>query len=104
MINLLFVSTIVYSESDIDTKLDDINENKNQTAPISEICNAYLIPSLIPMAGRGVVSGKNYRKKQRIELVPTIAISNKVTSITQLQNYVFSTEEDDYDMICLGTL
>lgn len=67
-------------------------------------CDLFLAPSIIKGAGRGVFAGRKFRRMELVDRAATITISHDLTSSTQLNNYVFSTDDEGYDMIVLGPL
>ena len=69
---------------------------------VSRECSLYLMPSIIPGAGRGIISGKKMTAGERIDMVSTIRLRDRSSHATQLLNYVFSTDENNYHMIKLG--
>ena len=60
------------------------------------------MPSIIPGAGRGIISGRRLVTTMPIETVPTILINNRISQATALKNYVFYSGEEHIDMISWG--
>ena len=67
------------------------------------MCGLYLAPSVIPEAGRGVISGRAYDEGHILEdQVPTLKMSTEISGACQLNNYVFSSNDESYSMIIFG--
>eukprot|EP00600_Ochromonadales_sp_CCMP1393_P000208 CAMPEP_0174984696 /NCGR_PEP_ID=MMETSP0004_2-20121128/17882_1 /TAXON_ID=420556 /ORGANISM="Ochromonas sp., Strain CCMP1393" /LENGTH=116 /DNA_ID=CAMNT_0016237167 /DNA_START=89 /DNA_END=435 /DNA_ORIENTATION=+ len=65
-------------------------------------CDLYLIPSTIPDAGRGVVAGRSFEDGERLEVSPTITMSDFSVQNSQLKQYAFNTEIEGTQMIVFG--
>jgi hypothetical protein len=65
-------------------------------------CGLYLMPSRNPEHGRGLVAGKFIVEEQQIDISVTVAIRTEDITGTQLNNYVFGTEEDGIAVAELG--
>ena len=65
-------------------------------------CGLYLMPSRNPEHGRGLVAGKFIVEEQQIDRSVTVAVRTEDITATQLNNYVFGTEEDGIAIAELG--
>lgn len=66
-------------------------------------CDLILSASSLASAGRGVFAGRFFRAEEVIEVVPTLLIPHEVVVECQLKNYVFGTNDPNYDMILYGS-
>ncbi len=65
-------------------------------------CSLYLAQSNIPNAGRGVFAGKYFDINDLVELGPTLLIRGDDCAGTQLEDYIFGSDHDDYSMVVFG--
>lgn len=65
-------------------------------------CDIYMAPSLIPGAGRGIIAGKDFNINEVVEIEPTIMIPDEVVKSTQLNNYVFGSNDPNFHLINFG--
>lgn len=69
---------------------------------IDNHCGLYLAPSTVPGAGRGIISGGNYRPGEVVEIASTTAfLAELMLDYSQLNNYVYAYDED-YSMMIFG--
>lgn len=87
-----------------------INNNNNIAAenafdaalPVEAVCALYLAPSALPGHGRAIVAGKFIAEGQAVDRAVTLAIKYDDVKDTQLNNYVFGTNEDGITMTEFG--
>ena len=65
-------------------------------------CGLYLMPSSNPEHGRGLVAGKFIMEEQQVDRSVTVAVRSEDITGTQLNNYVFGTEENGIAVAELG--
>jgi hypothetical protein len=65
-------------------------------------CSLYLAPSKIPNAGRGVFAGKYFDINDLVDIGPTLLIRSNDCTDTQLEDYVFGSDHEDYSMVAFG--
>ena len=87
-----------------DDNIDDETDKAGIDAalPVEEECALYLAPSAISGHGRAIVAGKFIPKGQAIDRVVTLAMKYDDIKDTQLNNYVFGTNEEDITMTEFG--
>lgn len=71
-------------------------------ASSDEVCHLYLAPSFTPGCGRGVFAGAQIHSGEIAENSVTIAVDHVSISGTQLNNYVWSTDESHISMAEFG--
>jgi len=67
-----------------------------------ESCKLYLAPSKSLGFGRGIISGIEYREGDIVDIAPTFTIPMEVTAEIILNNYIYSSENDEFGMVTLG--
>jgi hypothetical protein len=92
----VFIKLLIIFCSIWSTFATEIDEEK-----VAE-CGLYLMPSSNPEHGRGLVAGKFIVEEQQVDRSVTVAIRTEDITATQLNNYVFGTEEDGIAIAELG--
>eukprot|EP01041_Mallomonas_annulata_P004480 gene4480-8915_t len=73
-----------------------------QESVASSKCALYLAPSLIPSAGRGIYAGTSFDEGDTVVVEQSLAVKYDDIVDTQLNNYVYNSEEDGYSMVVFG--
>ena len=99
---ILFLSVAVQEVSSVAAKDDiSIGPNDNESNPVAE-CGMYMAPSDVSGRGRVVIAGKFIRAGQIIDHAVTLTVKHSDIKDTQLNNYVYGTNEEGFSMAELG--
>jgi hypothetical protein len=70
--------------------------------PLRTECPLYMATSTVPGVGRGVFAGMSYPKGGLLDISPAVSLPLNMTYNTQLINFIFLSNHDDYAMALLG--
>ena len=73
-------------------------------AILSEACNIYLAPSLVPGIGYGVFSGIRIAKSTRLEIASTVVFENMLMQELQLLKFAYGSDIKEYSVCVFGSL
>lgn len=103
--SVIFTCALILLQCSASTANTDDNiilEPNYNILPIKPECGLFVAPSAVPGQGRVVIAGKFIKNGQIIDHAVTLALKHSDIEDTQLNNYVYGTNEDGFSMAEFG--